>query len=66
GSDQPLLSRLSRESALDFTILQASVGHLKAIPYGRFTVRLEGSARERLPAMLQLAQSIGIRHEILR
>jgi D-methionine transport system ATP-binding protein len=66
GSEQPLLSRLSRESGLDFAILQASVGHLKTIPYGRFTVRLPQSARARLPGLLQLAESLGVRHEVLR
>jgi D-methionine transport system ATP-binding protein len=66
GSEQPLLSRLSRESGLDFAILQASVGHLKTIPYGRFTVRLPQSARERLPGLLQLAERLGVRHEVLR
>ncbi len=65
-SEQPLLSRLSRETGLDFTILQASVGHLKTIPYGRFTVRLPISSRERLPQLLQLADELGIRHEMLR
>ena len=66
GSEQPLLSRLSRESNLDFTILQASVGHLKTVPYGRFTIRLTRSARHELPRLLQLAESLGIRHEVLQ
>jgi len=66
GSEQPLLSRLSRESNLDFTILQASVGHLKTVPYGRFTIRLTRSARHELPRLLQIAESLGIRHEVLR
>jgi D-methionine transport system ATP-binding protein len=66
GSEQALLSRLTRESGLDFAILQDSVGHLKANPYGRFTIRLPPAARDRLPAMLHLAEQIGIRHEILR
>ncbi|MFL6603555.1 MAG: methionine ABC transporter ATP-binding protein [Steroidobacteraceae bacterium] len=65
-SEQPLLSRLSKETGLDFTILQASVGHLKSIPYGRFTVRLPVSARERLPGLLQLADELEVRHEVLR
>lgn len=66
GSEQPLLSRLSRESGLDFCILQASVGHLKTIPYGRFTVRLPQSARASVPGLLELAERIGMRHEVLR
>jgi D-methionine transport system ATP-binding protein len=65
-SEQPLLSRLSRQTGLDFAILQASVGHLKSIPYGRFTVRLPPAARERLPDLLRLADELGVRYEVLR
>ena len=65
-SEQPLLSRLSAQTGLDFTILQASVGHLKSIPYGRFTLRLPASGRGRLPDLLQLADELGVRHEVLR
>jgi len=65
-SQLPLLSRLSQQTGIDFTILQASVGHLKAVPYGRFTVRLPATARERLPGLLQLAAELGVRHEVLR
>jgi D-methionine transport system ATP-binding protein len=65
-SEQPLLSRLSAQTGLDFTILQASVGHLKNIPYGRFTIRLPASGRGRMPDLLQLADELGVRHEVLR
>lgn len=66
AAEQPLLSRLSRESGLDFTIRQASVGHLKAIPYGRFTIGLPASARECVPRLLELAAAHGARHEVLQ
>ena len=38
---QPLLTRLSRELDLNFSILQASVGRLKDTPYGQLTLELE-------------------------
>lgn len=66
SSEQPLLSQLSTQTGLNFTILQASVGHLKSIPYGRFTVRLPASGRGRLPDLLRLADELGVRHEVLR
>jgi D-methionine transport system ATP-binding protein len=66
SSEQPLLSRLSTQTGLDFTILQASAGHLKGVPYGRFTVRLPALGRERLTDLLQLADELEVRHEVLR
>jgi len=65
-SEQPLLSTLSRDAGVDFTILEASVGHLKTVSYGRFTLRLQPRDSERLPKLLQLSDALGVRHEILR
>ncbi len=66
AAEQPLLSWLSRESGLDFTIHQASVGHLKTIPYGRFTIGLPATARTSVPRLLELASAHGVRHEVLQ
>jgi D-methionine transport system ATP-binding protein len=65
-AEKPLISKLSRDAGVDFTILEASVGHLKTVSYGRFTLRLQPRDSERLPKLLQLSDALGVRHEILR
>jgi D-methionine transport system ATP-binding protein len=65
-AEQPLLTTLSRESGLDFAILQASVGRLKDVPYGRLTIRTPPLEHERLQRLLQSLQAQGIQHVILR
>lgn len=66
ASQLPLLTRLSREAQLDFSILQGSVGRLKDTPYGQFTVELEPVAPDRLSHLLALLQTQQIRCEVLR
>jgi len=66
SAEQPLLSILSRESGLDFAILQASVGRLKDVPYGRLTVKTQPLEQDRLQQLLQSLDARGIRHEVLR
>jgi D-methionine transport system ATP-binding protein len=65
-SEQPLLSTLTRNTGLDFAILQASVGRLKNVPYGRLTIRIPPVGPERLQGLLQLLDTLGVRHEVLR
>ncbi len=65
-SEQPLLSTLGREAGLDFSILQASVGRLKSVPYGRFTIKIPPIGPERLQKLLHLLDTLGVRHEVLR
>jgi D-methionine transport system ATP-binding protein len=65
-TEQPLLTAISRESGLDLTILQASVGRLKDIPYGRLTIRTPRLAPGGLQSLLQALDARGIQHEVLR
>jgi D-methionine transport system ATP-binding protein len=62
----PLLTRLSRESGLDFSILQGSVGRLKDMPYGQLTVELEGLDEERFGRLLSMFAAHEVRCEVLR
>lgn len=61
---QPILSIASRESGIDFNILQGSVGRIKDTPYGQLLVEAVG-AREALPAVLERLARHDIRHEVL-
>jgi len=65
-TEQPLLTIVSRESGLDFAILQASVGRLKNVPYGRLTIKTSPLDQDALQRLLQGLDSRGIRHEVLR
>jgi D-methionine transport system ATP-binding protein len=65
-TEQPLLTTVSRESGLDFAILQASVGRLKGVPYGRLTIRTSPLEQDSLQRLLQALDAQGIRHEVLR
>lgn len=65
-TEQPILTDLSRQSGLDFAILQASVGRLKDVPYGRLTIRTQIREPEGLQRLLQALDARGIRHEVLR
>jgi D-methionine transport system ATP-binding protein len=66
AAELPLLSRLSRESGLDFSILQASVGRLKGVPYGQLTIATQRLTQDRLHQLLAILDSQSIRHEVLR
>src|SRR5690606_16659324 len=52
---QPLLTRVSRELNVDFSILQGSVGRIKDTPYGQLVVAVQGDADAcaRLPQLLR-------------
>ena len=62
----PLLTRLSRDSGLDFSILQGSVGRLKDMPYGQLTVELERLEDERFARLLSMFAAHDVRCEVLR
>jgi D-methionine transport system ATP-binding protein len=64
-TEEPVLSRICRESGLDFAILQGSVGRLKGVPYGRLIVRISAVGQERLQTLVQALGAHGIRHEVL-
>jgi D-methionine transport system ATP-binding protein len=61
-----LLTRLSRDSGLDFSILQGSVGRLKDMPYGQLTVELERLEEDRFGRLLSMFAAHEIRCEVLR
>ncbi len=62
----PVLSRLSRESGVDFSILQGSVGRLKGARYGQLTLEVESGDESRFQALLATLASQGVRYEVLR
>jgi len=62
----PLLTRLSRDSGLDFSILQGSVGRLKDMPYGQLTVELERLEEDRFGRLLSMFAAHEVRCEVLR
>jgi D-methionine transport system ATP-binding protein len=66
AAGQPLLTRLSRDSGLDFSILQGSVGRLKDMPYGQLTVELESIEEEHFGRLLSMFAVHDIRCEVLR
>jgi D-methionine transport system ATP-binding protein len=65
-TEQPLLTRISRESGLDFAIIQASIGRLKGTPYGRLVIRTWSREPGHLDKLLQSLNLLGIQHEVLR
>jgi len=52
---QPLLTRVSKDLDLDFSILQGSVGRIKDTPYGQLVVAVQGDPAvcSRLPEILR-------------
>lgn len=55
---QPLLSQVSREFGVDFSILQGTVGHIKAMPYGQLVVALSGATPQAYGQLItKLAQA---------
>jgi D-methionine transport system ATP-binding protein len=65
-TERPLLTTLSRESGVDFAILQASIGRLKGVSYGRLTIKTQPLEQDGLKRLLHALEAQGIRHEILR
>ncbi|CAM5179741.1 D-methionine transport system ATP-binding protein OS=Castellaniella defragrans OX=75697 GN=HNR28_001769 PE=4 SV=1 [Castellaniella defragrans] len=62
---RPLLSRLSRDLALDLSILQGSVGRIKETPYGQLIVAVEGPEHG-LEALEPVLAEAGVHCEVLR
>jgi D-methionine transport system ATP-binding protein len=62
----PVLSELARELALDFSILQGSVGRIKDTPYGELTIAVERHDEARLQRLLARLAQREIRYEVLR
>ncbi len=55
----PVLSRISRELGLDFSILQGSVGRIKNTPYGQLVVAAQG-APEQLQKLGPILATAGV------
>ena len=53
----PLLSRTARETGVDFTILWGRVGRLRAVPYGRLAVVVQG---EHVDTAFERLRSCGV------
>ena len=62
----PVLSRLSRESGVDFAILQGSVGRLQGSPYGQLTIEMEEPDDSRFQQLLVALANQDVRCEVLR
>jgi len=62
---QPLLSRASREYAIDVSILHGTVGRIKAVPYGQLVLAAQGRA-DRLDAFCAWLVQHNIQTEVLR
>ena len=62
----PLLTRLSRELAMDFSIVEASVGKLKDTPYGQLTLELSRQDEPRFQRLLDALESHRVRYEVLQ
>jgi D-methionine transport system ATP-binding protein len=63
---QPLLTRIARESGLDFSILAGSAGRLKDCAFGRFTIELAVRDEAQLQHFLSLCNSHDVRAELQR
>ena len=62
---QPMLSHISRDLAVDLSILHGTVGRIKETPYGQLVVAAQGDAQalSQLPARFE---ALGVRFEVLR
>jgi D-methionine transport system ATP-binding protein len=63
---QPLLTRIARESGLDFSILAGSAGRLKDTAFGRFTVELAVQDEAQLKHFLSVCGANEVRAELQR
>jgi D-methionine transport system ATP-binding protein len=63
---QPLLSRIARETGVDFSILAASAGRLKETAFGRFTIELAVRDAAQLQHFLSVCYSHDVRAELER
>jgi D-methionine transport system ATP-binding protein len=62
----PLLTRLSRELAMDFSIVEASVGKLKDTPYGQLTLELSRQDDARFQQLLATLTAHDVRYQVLQ
>jgi D-methionine transport system ATP-binding protein len=62
----PLLTRLSRELAMDFSIVEASVGKLKDTPYGQLTLELSRQDEARFQQLLAALTAHDVRYQVLQ
>jgi D-methionine transport system ATP-binding protein len=62
----PLLSRIARDTGLDFSILSASAGRLKDTAFGRFTVELAAADETQLQHFLSVCRNHEVRAELVR
>lgn len=60
----PLLSQTSRETGLEFNILQGTIGRIKDMPYGQLLVEAVAGA-DHLPALPAALTRRQIHHEVL-
>ena len=65
-AELPVLSQLSRQSGVDFSILQGSVGRIKGIRYGQLTLEMKRQDESRFQELLAALTARGVRHEVLR
>jgi D-methionine transport system ATP-binding protein len=61
---KPLLSRIARESGLDFSILAGSAGRLKDTAFGRFSIELAVEQALQLNQFLSVCKTYGVHAEL--
>ena len=62
---QPILSHITANSPVRFTILQGEVSSIKDLPFGQLLLELEGSAEEIAEVLAELGRR-QIHHEVLQ
>jgi D-methionine transport system ATP-binding protein len=62
---QPVLSQICRRLAIDFSILQGTVGHIKNTPYGQLVVALEGAEQTGYETLRAELNQVGVECEEL-
>jgi D-methionine transport system ATP-binding protein len=62
----PLLTKIARETGLDFSILAASAGRLKETAFGRFTIELAVKDETQLEHFLRVCDLHAVRTELQR
>jgi D-methionine transport system ATP-binding protein len=65
AASEPLLTRIARESGLDFSLLRGSVGRLKELPFGQFTIALKLAEQDDLSRFLAICARHGVEHEVV-
>jgi D-methionine transport system ATP-binding protein len=65
-AELPVLSELTRQWGVDFSILEGSVGHLKGTRYGQLTLELKPPDEARFQQWLDSLNGRGVHFEVLR